>query len=76
MKLVMTCAAILIISVIEVSLFLRNRWKKELWVYVILMLMALSGSILDEMNSKIPSPIEGIRWLYAPINHAINHYFS
>jgi len=60
-----------IIAMAEVPRLRRKGHKKELWVFMLLLLLGTGISIAESLSVKVPNPIDGIAYLYKPINDFI-----
>ncbi|UOF88822.1 hypothetical protein LSG31_12805 [Fodinisporobacter ferrooxydans] len=61
-----------IIVVIEVPKFLKNQWKKELWVFLLLLFFGTGLNIMESLQIKIPNPLDWLTIIYQPVNDAIS----
>ncbi|MDO3681557.1 hypothetical protein [Paenibacillus ehimensis] len=52
----------------EVPYLLKNKRKKDLWVFSILLTLGLGLSIAKSMRLEIPNPLEWIAYFYKPVS--------
>ncbi|MEH6947033.1 hypothetical protein [Peribacillus asahii] len=57
-----------VIIAIDVPPLLRKKFKKELWIFSILLLFGTVLSIAQALNIKIPNPIDWITAIYKPLS--------
>lgn len=73
-------AGILVITVMiiikEVPTLLRNKLKKELWVFSILLLFGTGLSIAQGLQKEIPNPIDWISFIYKPLSDLISSFLK
>ncbi|MEH7012457.1 hypothetical protein V7087_16855 [Neobacillus niacini] len=66
---------ILVISVLiamkEIPPLIKQKKKKEIWIFVIFQSFAAVLLCLISIDVKLPSPLEAIRVVYKPISDAI-----
>ncbi|PEZ74705.1 hypothetical protein [Bacillus sp. AFS017274] len=60
-----------VIIAIDVPHLLRNKLKKELWIFSILLLFGTALSIAQALNIKVPNPLDGITAIYKPLSDMI-----
>ena len=60
-----------VIIAIDVPHLLRNKLKKELWIFSILLLFGTALSIAQALNIKIPNPLDWITAIYKPLSDMI-----
>ncbi|RBW67331.1 hypothetical protein [Bacillus taeanensis] len=61
-------AAGIMISAIEIPPLLKQKQKKELITFSILLLFAISLSIAESLRLPIPNPLDWITTIYQPIS--------
>lgn len=61
----------LLIARIEVPFLRRNAMKKELWVFLILLLAGTSLGIAEAVEAAIPNPLDWIAFVYKPFSDLI-----
>lgn len=64
-------AAIMIIA-FEMPKMRKKKLTKELWVFSVLMVMAVGLGIAHSLNLSIPNPLNGVRMVFQPISSVIN----
>lgn len=64
-------AVAMVIIMIEVPPLLKQKKKKELWVFSILLLFGVGVSIAEGLQVNIPNPLDGITWIYKPLHDFI-----
>ncbi|UFJ39833.1 hypothetical protein LOK74_17525 [Brevibacillus humidisoli] len=57
-----------VIALIEVPRLVRNRHRKELWVFSCLLLFGVGLGIAKSLDVEIPNPLDWITALYKPAN--------
>lgn len=62
---------VLAISVIEIPLFKKNKKKKELWTYSIILLVGYSLLVAQTMRVPLPNPLDLITFVYKPISKVL-----
>jgi hypothetical protein len=60
-----------IIMAIEIPGLLKKKWKKELWVFVILMVFSVGVSIAQSLQVKLPNPLDWITAVYQPFTNLV-----
>ncbi|MFI8495356.1 hypothetical protein ACIGC1_21010 [Peribacillus butanolivorans] len=60
-----------IIIAIDVPSLLREKLKKELWIFSVLLLFGTALSISQALNIKIPNPLDWITAIYKPLSDMI-----
>ncbi|MBU8917199.1 hypothetical protein BGM25_14280 [Bacillus sp. FJAT-29953] len=63
-------AAIMIIA-FEIPKMRKKKLTKELWVFSVLMVMAVGLGIAESLHLNIPNPLNGIRIVLQPISDFI-----
>ncbi|MBT2290119.1 hypothetical protein J7E73_13380 [Paenibacillus albidus] len=58
---------------LEVPYMLRKRLKKELWVFSILLLLAVGISSAKALQRDIPTPLGWITAVYKPFTDFLTH---
>ncbi|MFV9511218.1 hypothetical protein [Tepidibacillus sp. LV47] len=67
---------ILFVSYIQLKPLFREKQKKEIYVYIGLMILAAYLSIGRMLNLYIPNPTNGIRLLFQPVQQWIDQLLS
>lgn len=57
-----------IIALIEVPPLIKNKAKKDLGVFLFLLLFGLGLSIAEVLRWDIPNPLDGISFVFKPIS--------
>lgn len=60
--------AAVLIALFEVPSLLKRGYKKELWVFSVLLLVATGLCIAKSMDVKIPNPIDWISAVFKPLS--------
>jgi hypothetical protein len=60
-----------LIAMKEIPPLLKQKKKKEIWIFVIFQSFATALLSIISLNVKLPSPLEAIRVVYKPISDAI-----
>ncbi|WP_141430992.1 hypothetical protein [Bacillus sp. 03113] len=60
--------AAIVIVLIEVPTLLKKGFKKELWVFSILLLFGIGLSIAEALDAKIPNPLDWIAFVFKPFS--------
>ena len=60
-----------LISIKEVPSLWGKGWKKELWVFSILLLLGTGISIAEALDKDIPNPLDWIAFIYKPFSDFI-----
>jgi len=55
----------------EVPSLLTKNFKKEIWVFSILLIFGVILSIIESMNIEIPNPLEWLTIIYKPFTDFI-----
>ena len=58
-----------IIMVIEIPILIQKKWKKELWVFISLMVFSTGLSIAKSFNVNLPNPLDWITFVYQPFSN-------
>jgi hypothetical protein len=70
-----TIIMILLISclvvIVEVPFMKKKAWKKELFVFYILLLFGTGLSIAEAVDADIPNPLDWISLVYKPFSDLI-----
>ena len=61
----------ILIALIEVPHLLKNKLKKELWVFLSLLSIGLGLGIARSIELDLPSPLDLITAIYKPISDVI-----
>lgn len=61
----------LLIARVEVPFLRRNAMKKELWVFLILLLAGTSLGVAEAVEADIPNPLDWISFVYKPFSDMI-----
>ncbi|WP_284036888.1 hypothetical protein [Neobacillus sp. 114] len=67
-----TIVAAIIIFVFEIPKLRKKKLTKELWVFSVLMVMAVGLGIAESLHLSIPNPLNGIRMVLQPMSNVIN----
>ncbi|WP_205665300.1 hypothetical protein [Pseudalkalibacillus hwajinpoensis] len=59
---------ILAFSIVEIPKLRKNKKKKELWTYSILLLIGYPLLVAQIMNVPIPNPLDLITFVYHPMS--------
>lgn len=60
-----------LIAFMEVPNLLKNKLKKELWLFAVLLSIGLGLGISRSLNLEIPSPLNLINTIYKPFSDGI-----
>lgn len=60
-----------LIALQEVPHLLKNKLKKELWVFLSLLFIGVSLGVARSMGLELPSPLDLITAIYKPISDVI-----
>ncbi|MEC0276126.1 hypothetical protein [Peribacillus frigoritolerans] len=63
-----------VIIAIDVPHLLREKLKKELWVFSILLLFGTVLSIAQALNIKIPNPLDWVTAIFKPLSDIIEKF--
>ncbi|MCH6266099.1 MULTISPECIES: hypothetical protein [Neobacillus] len=63
-------AAIMIIA-FEIPKMRKKKLTKELWVFSVLMAMAVGLGIAESLNLSVPNPLNGVRIVLQPFSDFI-----
>ncbi|WP_338450067.1 hypothetical protein R4Z09_28685 [Niallia oryzisoli] len=66
---IVVIAAALIIIAIDVPHLKRNKLKKELWVFTVLLLIGVGLSIACSFHIPLPNPLKGINTILQPLSN-------
>lgn len=61
----------ILIALMEVPHMLKNKLKKELWVFLSLLLIGIGLGIARSVDLELPSPLDLITAIYKPMSNAI-----
>lgn len=61
-----------VIAYLEVPPLLKKNWKKELGVFVFLLLFGTGLSIAQALDVDIPNPMDWISMVYKPMSDGID----
>ncbi|KAA9030668.1 hypothetical protein [Niallia endozanthoxylica] len=67
-SIVVIVAAVIIIA-IDVPYLKRNKLKKELWVFTILLLIGVGLSMAHSFHISLPNPMRGINTILHPLSN-------
>lgn len=59
------------ISLFEIPNLLKSNKTKELWVFIILLLIGTSLSIAVFLKVKLPNPLDWITFIFKPVSEFI-----
>ncbi|MDQ8735187.1 hypothetical protein [Paenibacillus sp. LHD-38] len=59
------------IAILEVPALRKKKWKKELWVFSVLLLIGAGLSIAQSLHVKIPNPLDWISFIYKPLSDSL-----
>ncbi|RRN71196.1 hypothetical protein EI200_12155 [Peribacillus simplex] len=59
------------IIAIDVPYLLREKLKKELWIFFIILLFGTALSVAQALNIKVPNPLDWITAIYKPLSDMI-----
>lgn len=65
-----------IIAVIEIPILWRNKHKKELWVFSILLLIGSGINVAQSLRVPIPSPLTWLTVLLKPVYDSAMHFLT
>lgn len=57
-----------LIAMLEIPSMLRKKWKRELWTFIILMILATGLAVAQTLKIKLPNPLDFIALIYKPIS--------
>lgn len=60
-----------LIALQEVPHLLKNKFKKEIWVFLSLLFIGVSLGVARSMGLELPSPLDLITTIYKPISDVI-----
>jgi len=66
-------AAAALIVAIEVPALIRKGYKKELWVFSILLIIGVGLSVALGLRVKLPNPSDWLTAVYRPVSNAIEN---
>ena len=61
----------LIITILEVPRLVKNQEKKELLVFMTLLVIGVGLSVAKALNLPIPNPLDALIFIYTPISEAV-----
>lgn len=61
----------LIIIVLEVPRLMKDQEKKELFVFITLLVIGVGLSLAKALNAPIPNPLDALKFIYQPISDAV-----
>ncbi|MED4399887.1 hypothetical protein ABET41_09975 [Metabacillus fastidiosus] len=64
----------IIIIALEVPYLLKNKLKREMWAFSILLIIAIGLSIAMALNVNIPNPIDLISTIFKPFSWFLYDY--
>lgn len=67
-----TIVAAIMVFAFEIPKLRKKKLTKELWVFSVLMVMAVGLGIAESLNLNIPNPINGVRMVFQPFSDVIN----
>ncbi|WP_423800586.1 hypothetical protein [Neobacillus sp. SAB-20_R2A] len=67
-----TIVAAILIFAFEIPKLRKKKLTKELWVFSVLMVMAVGLGIAESLHLSIPNPLNGIRMVLQPMSNVIN----
>jgi len=65
-----------LIMLIEVPRLLRSNLRRELWIFVTLLFIALGFNITEVLGVTLHSPLEWMAKIYKPMSDAVYHYLK
>ncbi|HWO76419.1 MAG TPA: hypothetical protein VNM69_11065 [Bacillus sp. (in: firmicutes)] len=66
---IVAVVAALIIIAIDVPHLKRNKFKKELWIFTVLLLIGVGLSIAHSFHITLPNPIRGMNMIFQPFSN-------
>jgi len=69
-------AATIAIAMIEVPSLVRRRLRKELWVFLTLLILGAGLSIAQSMHAFIPNPLDWMKTIYQPLGDALMGFYK
>ena len=66
-KIIGVLAVAVVIAVVEVPYLLRVKQKRELWVFLGILVMGTALGIATSLEVEVPSPLKAIELIYRPL---------
>lgn len=57
----------IILSIIEIPKMIKNKLKKELWTFSILLIFGVTVAILKILDIPLLNPFALLEWIYKPV---------
>jgi len=68
--------AVALIIAIDVPTLLRGKFKKELWIFSILLLFGTAIGIAQALHIGLPNPLDWIIYIYNPVSHLLDSWLK
>lgn len=69
-------AAAVVIAIIEIPALRKKKLKKELGVFVLLLLFGTVLSIAQGLQANIPNPMDALHMIYQPLINLVFDFFK
>jgi hypothetical protein len=66
----------IVIAMMEMPYLIKNKFKKELWVFCLLLIFATGLNIALSVDVKIPNPLDFFTIVYKPVYDLIFSLFE
>ena len=61
-------ASTILIAMIEIPYLLKNNLKRELWIFIVLLLIGTTGWILKSLHLYLPNPFDLMIVMFRPLS--------
>jgi len=61
-------ASTILIAMIEIPYLLKNNLKRELWIFLVLLLLGTIGCILKSLHLYLPNPFDLMIIIFRPFS--------
>lgn len=60
-----------ILSIVEIPKMLKEKLYRELYTFIVVLLIGTVLAVLKILNIDIPNPSDFVQWLYSPFSNII-----
>jgi hypothetical protein len=65
-----------ILCIVEIPKMLAMKLNRELWTFLILLVLGVALAILKSLNVSIPNPSDWIAWVYSPVSNVLKDFLK
>ncbi|MFB5661520.1 hypothetical protein [Alteribacillus sp. HJP-4] len=75
-KVLFVITAAILIAIIEVPALSKKKWKKEMWVFGLLLATGTILAVLFALDVQLPTPMDYIASLYKPLSDLVKNWLG